>query len=157
MSTRGHTEAASVSAFFWDNFNVDAASDKELWFLANAAEQAESMAVGLADSVSNIGALILQEQQSTDRIKTGALQGQDLPGFLFGLADSLKTIGKMAFIGSEATFILQQRHAARAEGASQHRLSSATAGRNRAALALRIRPLLAKLRIRHIIDAFLPP
>jgi hypothetical protein len=117
MSANRHADAAGVLTFLWDKFNTDAASDKDLWFLANAAEQAETMSASLADTVSGVAGLISRDQDVPDDQpgrKSGALQDEDLPSLLWGIADSVRTIGKLAFIGGEAGFVLQQRHAARA-------------------------------------------
>jgi len=112
--------AAGVLGLLWDRLDKKAAPDEVLDFLSSAADEASGMARSLSDTVEGIACLISQDQGDDVGVsKCGSLQGTDLPILLFNISDSLKTIAELAFIGSEASFHLQERQAAKANGKSR--------------------------------------
>ncbi|KAK43627.1 hypothetical protein BG58_31360 [Caballeronia jiangsuensis] len=109
--------AAGLLAFLWTTFEPGKASDEELKFLAGAACEASSTARSLSHTVSGVGCLVAEDLDNGQ--KSGALQGEGLPSFLFGISEQLDTIAQMAFIGSEAASYLDMRQGARTKAVAR--------------------------------------
>lgn len=105
MSTQADT--SGVLSFLWDKLDKKVATDEELDFITQAAEESQCMARTLSDTVSAVGCIIA-EAQAAGREK-GPLQHRELPSFLFSISDSLKTIAELSFIAREASFHLRER------------------------------------------------
>ncbi|CAL8474553.1 hypothetical protein [Caballeronia sp. S22] len=111
------SNAAGLLAFLWGTFEPSKASDEELKFLSDAACEASSTARSLSHTVSGVGCLVAEDLSNGQ--KSGALQGEGLPTFLFGISEQLDTIAQMAFIGSEASSYLGMRHEARTKASAR--------------------------------------
>ncbi|CAL8474576.1 hypothetical protein [Caballeronia sp. S22] len=114
MSIRGCADAAGVIGLLWANFDANSASDADLFYLAGASEEASNMAHSLSATASGIACLIA-EDRDRQGVKHGALQGDDLPTLLWGIAGTARAIEKLAFVGGEAGFLLQERYRDRPE------------------------------------------
>ncbi|CAN0624350.1 conserved protein of unknown function [Burkholderia multivorans] len=113
MSNRFQPDAASLIQFFAGHFDMKSASDDDLEFLSHASEEAESMAIALADHVVGVGCLINTDRDDANRSKCGSLQDDQQDGLLWHIANQIQVIGKMAYVGSEAAY--QQRIRAEAK------------------------------------------
>ncbi len=114
-------DCAGMLQFFIDHIDLKELGDDELEFLAGGSEEAANDAVRLSRIVSGIGCLISEEQMS-DTLGSGALQGDDLPQLMWFVSNQIEAIGKMAWIGSEADYELRRRaqaSAATAKGVSR--------------------------------------
>lgn len=100
-------DAAGLLAFFWARFDAKAASDKDLSYLAGAAEEASSEAWQLSDHISDLGGLI--ECDRDNKQKCGSLQDDEQARLLYRIAKQVEVIGHLAYIGSEADCELRTR------------------------------------------------
>ena len=125
-------DAAGVLSFLFDKLDKTAVTDEELLFLSSAADEASAMARSLSDTVAGIGCLIAHDRNGdVGTAKNGALQGDDLPAFLFNISDALKTISELSFIGSEASFHQHERLTANANNKSRRPRSAKDSSQGR--------------------------
>lgn len=96
--------APNLIRFFSDRFDLKAASDEDVHYLSNAAEEAGDMARALAEHVVGVGCLISTDLAVENTSKSGALQGHQQADLLFHIANQIETIGHLASIASEAAY-----------------------------------------------------
>ncbi|WP_322095151.1 hypothetical protein [Paraburkholderia bannensis] len=101
---------ATLLSFLWDNFSPEHLSEADLQFLSLASEEASSLSQWLARHVVGVGCLIdTDRQEVTPFVRSGALQDDDQPALLNFIATQIETIGEIARIGGEASFMLRNR------------------------------------------------
>ncbi|RQQ60275.1 hypothetical protein DF021_13320 [Burkholderia stagnalis] len=90
--------------FFWQRCDASTLPADALEWLGNAAGTVESMALSLGDTLTGLANLL-----DTSENGARALSDDNLPQTLWGAADTLRTIGALAFIAGEAEYELRQR------------------------------------------------
>jgi hypothetical protein len=109
--------AAGIISLLWEKLDKDAATDGDLDFLSDASEESAYMAICLKETVSGIGCLVLSDQQPG--LKSGALQGPALASLMFTISGALDTISELSRVGHEASYLLRERLAAKADKKSR--------------------------------------
>lgn len=121
MSKR-QPDAAGVLAFLWDHFDATAASDDGLEYLSGAAEEAAHAALELSSHIAAIGGLIEGDRDFEGKPKCGELQDADQAALLYRIADEVKVIGQLAYIGSESDCVLRARMAEKVAAGKSRRV-----------------------------------
>lgn len=104
----GYANAAGLIQFFSAHFDYKTASTEDLEFLSTASEYVECNAISLAESVSGVASLIACDADA-EKQSAGALQGGDISNFLYLIADTVQTIGKLSYVAGEADYQLRER------------------------------------------------
>jgi hypothetical protein len=116
MSTpRPQADTAGLIDFLWTKCDCHTATREDLEWIGGLNSAVEMMATGLSDTLSSVGCLISADQHEARVSPSGAFQAHDLPQLLWHSAATLKTIGSVAFIASEADFLLRERLTAELE------------------------------------------
>ncbi|MBA9902674.1 hypothetical protein D7207_04295 [Burkholderia cepacia] len=96
-------------AFLWDHFDATAASDEGLQYLSGASDEAAHAALELSSHIAALGGLIERDRGFEGKPQCGELQDADQAALLYRIADEVKVIGQLAYIGSESDSVLRVR------------------------------------------------
>jgi hypothetical protein len=119
----GPCTPAGVLKFLYNR--IEELDAEELEFLSHSTELACHMAMNLSGVTSGIGCLVNWDDQP-DKIQAGNFRdSSDVSDLLFTISNALDVIGELAYIGSEASFMLREDERA---GALARRWSSESRG-----------------------------
>jgi hypothetical protein len=82
---------------------------EQLKFLSRCSETASFMAEQLGSTVSGIGCLVSWDDQPGQASAGNFREGRELSNLLFTIADHVRVISELAFIGSEASANLRHK------------------------------------------------
>ncbi|MFM0136835.1 hypothetical protein [Caballeronia grimmiae] len=107
-----HTcDAVGVLRFLWDKFDANTATDEELEFLSCATDEATTISHSVADELFGIAVFVGGERQAGRQVEK--INGIDLPVALINLSQTMRMVGELTFIGSEASFEERKRSEAK--------------------------------------------
>ncbi|AMM13348.1 hypothetical protein AX768_03700 [Burkholderia sp. PAMC 28687] len=112
------SDTSNVLQFLWHRFDAKGASDEDLDFLSNASEEASTLANITADTVLAAAAAACEDKEAGRDFSL--VNGTSVHNYLCQVANTLAVIGQLATIAGGASYVLNERFAARSKEKSQH-------------------------------------